>query len=192
MSEPTHALRIEQPWGWLLLHGHLLGINRDLPPNPEQVGKRIALWATEYEPGWWIFLRDVAGLQAPLPMPPAARHLGIIGSAELEGWIRFDRGQRVEQFRPSKPDTQFRAARAAYGPVLWVLRQPRPLSGDPSQFRALRAVVSETSEFRRDLLAYATRHGTDGFHSGHLKILDELGFRAPLKGKGQCDTTGAG
>lgn len=193
MTEPiTHALQIEQPWGWLLLHGHLLGINRDLPPDPRHVGTRLALWATEYEPGWWLLLRDYAGLQAPLPMPPAARHLGILASAELEGWVRIEGDKRVEQHRPNKPDTQFRAARASYGRFLWVLRTPRPLSGESSRFKPLRARVTDTSEFRRDLLAYAERFGTDGFLPHHLRILDELGFRAPMKGKGKCDTTGAG
>lgn len=190
----THALRIEQPWGWLLLNGHLLGINRDLPPHPDYVGKRLALWATEYESGWWLWLRDYAGLQCPREQPRESRHLGIIGTAELEGWVRIEAGSRVEQYRPQKPDTQFRNARAAYGRFLWVLRQPKPLADDPARYKPLRALTSETTEFRKDLLRYAERYGTDGVCTAHLRILEELGFRAPMKGNGkvQCATTGPG
>jgi hypothetical protein len=179
MADPiTHCLPLAQPWAWAIIAGKLQVANVDLPPPNTHVGTRIAIEAQGrdlFSP--WL-MRTLLAIELD---HDACEREGVIGSAELEGWVRVEEGKIVETYRPGSV-TPFRKLKGLHGRFGWVLRKPKAMAGS-GELRAFRAKIEETPAYQRELLSYAKAHGTDGFSPGHLKVLDGLGFRA-VKGNG--------
>lgn len=191
MSPPlTHGLAVMQPWGWAIVEGHLELLNLDYPPKPELVGTRIGLVATSVDAeNAWI-LRELYGVELPMAgllLERQATKLGLIGTAELGGWMRFHKGKVVESSRG--PDKPFRARKSLVGPFGWVLHRVRPANGDGDGLRMIRARFWETKAYEEHLLCYAREHGCDGFTQCQLEQLRRLGFfGAATKGKSESGT----
>jgi hypothetical protein len=106
---------------------------------------------------------------------------GIVGTAVIEGWVEWERGEIVRQTRPgnSRP---FRKPRGVCGPFSWILRHAS-LSGAPPgpDLVPLRAGYWDLPEVQEHLLCYAERYGVSGLAPDLLAKLEQL--RAERKDK---------
>ena len=176
-----YGLPVSQPWGWAIVEGQFEVLNRDMPPKPELVGQRISLVATEVDAAHAWILDECYGVIAK-PHRAQWERTGIIGTVLLEGWMRVHLGEVIETFRPGS-EKPFRTRKGLSGPYGWILRQPRPASGDPQGLRLIKARFWETKAYEADLLCYAQRYGCDGMTRDHLAQLERLGFFGTSKGK---------
>ena len=181
----THCLEVPQPRAELLVRGRLEVVNLRLPPKPELVGTRIAIFAGPVAPHDLWMLPELYGIE----IQPDNWRLngfrgGVIGSAVLRGWVRTDtRCKAVGQYRPGNKEP-FKKLKAMLGPIGWVLRQPSQTNlPTRTGLRLIRAGYWDQPIVQRHLIWYADTYGENRLTESDRARLVQL----RLKWKGRLE-----
>jgi hypothetical protein len=123
------ALTLIRPWAEFVIDGDKPIENRTWAPPESLLGERFAIHAGQgWDPKGVLWIRKLLGVGVADP-DPADHHQGIVGTVRLIGWCSAD--GRLLQVYGGKFLAQLigPAERAAlFGPVGWILREPRALA----------------------------------------------------------------
>jgi hypothetical protein len=122
----VRALTLWRPWPWAILFGGKRIENRPWVPPRTIIGERIALHAGKtFDEHGSEYILSVC--PAPRDKPERYRYEGIVGTAVVDQWFRYEEGAPwlfTAKYAAGVDDSQ---ERWCFGPVCWVLRDVRAL-----------------------------------------------------------------